>query len=69
MKAIARGYKTIGIVHPLTQQIVETYNLLQIGFSQNINELEYFEAQYLLHFKDAIDKEEQRKMEEKTRRK
>jgi len=38
------------------------YNLLQIGCNYNIDDLEYFEAFYLLNLKKYIDEEEEKQM-------
>ena len=52
-------------LHPLTQTTLDIYNLLQIGCSIDINELEYLEAKRLIHFKHIVDEEEKKKLNKK----
>ena len=49
----------------ITLEVVELYNLLQLGCNISVNELDYFTAKYLMYLHSEIEKENQRKMRKK----
>jgi len=52
-------------IHPTTQETLDLYNLLQIGCTIDVNELEHLEAERLIYFKQLVDEEEKKKLKKK----
>jgi len=48
-------------VHPVSEKIIELFNLLQIGFSYDLQNLDADEARYILFFKHKLDAHEEKK--------
>jgi len=61
LRALAKGNKSTQ-VSPETSEALDTYNLLQIGCSVNLNDMDYLLAQRLIYLKSEIDKEQDRQM-------